>query len=101
MTVGVMGSLRTGGPTEVVGDTRSCELNDPFTSVVQPATVEVGKNTGGGLIVSKGHIVIAAKIDLIVGVGCLAGGIITGSGCSIGIVAGGDFTVISRVWIQV
>ena len=48
MTVGMMGHLNTGGSTEVVGDTPCCKLNDPVTSVVQPATVEVGKNTVGG-----------------------------------------------------
>ena len=84
MKKGVIVSLSTGGSTEAV----------------QPTTVEVGKNTGGGLIVPKGHIVIPGRNGFIVGVGCLAGGIINRSGCFTGIVAGGDFTVIARVWIQ-
>lgn len=72
-----------------------------ITQVVQPTTVEVGKDTGGGPIVSEGHIENPGNTDVIVGVGCIPRGITTGTGCSIGIVGGGDFTVIARVWIQV
>ncbi len=68
--------------------------------MVPPTTVEVGKDTGGGPIVSEGHIENPGINDIIVGVGCLAGGIIDQSGCFIGIVAGGDFTEIARVWIK-
>lgn len=86
MKVGVMGPLNTGGPTGVVGDTPSCKLNDPGTYVVQPATVEVGKNTVGGGCVTGGFLNVLT-------------GVFTVSADDRGD-AGGIFTGNARVWIS-
>ena len=80
MTVGVMGSLSTGGPTEVVGDTPSCKLNDPVTSVVVA-------RTGGGCFNVDGDCFTGGVVNVVTGVFTgtagdrgVPGGIFTGGG---------------------